>query len=494
LYDEDPAGMRQRLLDLTGFTDRWEQALVLLLVSGALLAYALTATKKERLTRWLDVSMPICLGLLTAQLIHSSPFISWDFSWLRKVLHVDSEWLARLLTYGLPVVLCYGFVEQPIRFGLGVGAIFLGGAFNTVDSSNTIHQVRSFFGVLKVETYDPYDDPQRQRWQDGTIYNRLLHGTTLHGMQRQPNLPLLLLPLTARDPFTAGAFTSYGRQESDFLRLEALTYFHRTGPIGQVFAAYCPPGVKCNVAVIGLGTGTLSAYFEPGQHADIYEIDKKVVDIASNERFFTYLRDARAPIDIRLGDARLKLKDAAPHSYRLIVVDAFSSDAIPVHLMTREAVALYFDKLAEDGAVALHISNRHLNLAPVLGNIVRDLGLVGLNEYDSDMSASGKIGSNWVVLARNRQALEPLLERRQAARLAVQGNLVLGATGATVMLPVPFARYALWDTLEDDPEQRTWTDDFSNIISVLRWWEKDRRRSPLWRILSSNDDRDDEEP
>jgi len=483
LYHQDPSDMLHRLLDMTGFTRTWEQLLAIFLVAGALLAYALTARKDQRLRRWLDVLLPVWLGLLAAYLIHSALFRGWDLAWLTETLHVGPEWPARLLTYGLPMALCYGFAEQPIRFGLGVGAIFLAGVFNSADTSHTIHQERSFFGVLKVETYDPLDEPQLRRWQDGTIYNRLLHGTTLHGMQRQPNLPLLLWPLTATNPLEAAVFTSYGRQKSDALRLEALTYFHRTGPIGQVYSAYCPPGFKCDVAIIGLGTGTLSSYFEPGQHGDIYEIDKNVVDIASNERFFTYLRDARGPYDIRLGDARLKLRDAAPHSYRLIVVDAFSSDAIPVHLMTKEAVELYYRKLTADGAVAVHISNRHLNLAPVLGNIARELDLVGLDEYDND-DGLGKTVSTWVVLARNRQALQPLLERRAATRLSVQANLVLAATAAPVMIPVPFARYALWDDLADDPEKRTWTDDFSNIISVLRWWEKESRHNGLWKILS----------
>jgi hypothetical protein len=476
-YDDSPE-MGHRWLDMTGFASLWEQVLVILLVTGALLAYAFAARKQQRLSRWLDVAMPLSLGLLTAQLIHSAPFRTWGLTTsLAEALDVTPDRLSRVLTYGLPVALCYGFAEQPIRFGLGVGAIFLAGVFNSADSSYTIHQDRSFFGVLKVETRDPYDDPLLRRWQDGTIYNRLLHGTTLHGMQRQPNMPLLMLPLTATNPYEAAAYTSYGRQESDSLRLEALTYYHRTGPIGQVYSSYCSPGTKCDVAFIGLGTGTMSSYLEPGQHGDIYEIDRKVVDIASNERFFTYLRDARGPYDIRLGDARLKLKDAAPHSYKLIVVDAFSSDAIPVHLITKEAVELYFDKLTPDGVLAVHISNRHLSLGPVLGNIVRELGLAGLDEYDNDEGAPGKNSSDWVVLARNRRALEPLIARREAARLSTQANLVLGMNAAPVMLPVPFARFTLWDDLEDDPEQRTWTDDYSNIIGVLRWWEKERKRT-----------------
>jgi hypothetical protein len=255
--------------------------------------------------------------------------------------------------------------------------------------------------------------------------------------------------------------------------MEALTYYHRTGPIGQVYSTYCPPGTPCNVAFIGLGTGTMSSYLEPEHHGDIYEIDKKVVDIASNPAFFTYLSERQGRYDIKLGDARLKLKDAAPHSYKLIVVDAFSSDAIPVHLITKEAVELYFEKLAPDGVLAVHISNRHLNLGPVLGNIVRELGLAGLDEYDNDEGLSGKNSSDWVLLAKNREVFKPLLWRREVSRETIHINGFLGLTG-TPILPVPYARFTIWDDLEDDPTQRTWDDDFSNIIGVLRWWKQDR--------------------
>lgn len=464
-------------LGVTGFPHVWQQVLTVVLVAGAMIAYAAYARKGQRLNRWLDIGLPIALGILTAQLIYGSPFTNWTLEWITEPLDVSHRQLVTVLTYGLPVALCYGFAEQPIRFGLGVAAIFLAGVFNSTEAKHVLHQDRSFFGVLKVEARNPYDDPNRpwlQAYNDGTIYHRLLHGTTLHGMQRADNMPLLLLPLTATNPFDAAAFRAYGKIENDDLRMDALTYYHRTGPIGQIYANYCPKGA--NSAFIGLGTGTMAAYLEPGQHGDIYEIDRKVVDIASDPKYFSYLPERQGLYDIKLGDARLKLKDAPDGSYNLIVVDAFSSDAIPVHLITKEALQLYLDKLAPNGVMAIHISNRHLRLGPVLGNIARELGLYGLDQYDEDEGPSGKNSSDWVVIARNRDVLQPLIAKRDASRLAIEANLVQAMGQNSLMLPVPFARYAMWEKLDDDKEQRIWTDDFSNILSVLRWGEKARER------------------
>src|SRR5262249_22100380 len=158
-----------------------------------------------------------------------------------------------------------------------------------------------------------------------------------------------------------------------------LTYYHRTGPVGQVFAAN-PPAVKHPaMALVGLGSGSMTAYGAPGQTLTIYEIDPAVKRIAEDPRYFTYLRVTKPKYQIVLGDARLKMEEHGKDGeYGVIVVDAFSSDAIPVHLLTREAVALYVRRLAPDGIIALHISNRYLDLKPVAARIAQELGLAGL--------------------------------------------------------------------------------------------------------------------
>src|SRR5262249_49382065 len=161
---------------------------------------------------------------------------------------------------------------------------------------------------------------------------------------------------------------------------------HRTGPLGLVFAAIEEQKENRPIALIGLGTGTTAAYAQPGQDVVFYEIDAKVKAIAENEKYFTYLSDARkrgADLEFVLGDARLYMKKDAEKDpqgkpdgyYRLIVVDAFSSDAIPVHLITFEAIEAFLKKMAPDGILAYHISNRYLDLQPVLAAAAKEAGL-----------------------------------------------------------------------------------------------------------------------
>src|SRR5262249_1121269 len=158
-------------------------------------------------------------------------------------------------------------------------------------------------------------------------------------------------------------------------------------------------------------TGTMASYINPGQTATFYEIDKLVIQISQDMGYFTYLEDCKkrgGNYVFDIGDARLKLRHAPgkynwttrkveePRKYRLIDVDAFSSDAIPVHLITKEAVQLYFDKLTEDGIACIHISNRYLRLGPVLGNIAKELNLAAIRQYDgeTDMGNGPSPGKN----------------------------------------------------------------------------------------------------
>src|SRR5207245_11436461 len=150
-------------------------------------------------------------------------------------------------------------------------------------------------------------------------------------------------------------------------RAEPFAYYHRSGPIGQVFTAFSGKAAKANVGIVGLGAGSLAYYGEPGQHFTYYEIDPTVLPIARDSGYFTFLRDCKASVEYVLGDARLTLQEAPPKQYGIIVMDAFSSDAIPLHLLTREALAIYKEKLTADGIIAFHISNGYLDLTPALG-------------------------------------------------------------------------------------------------------------------------------
>jgi hypothetical protein len=247
------------------------------------------------------------------------------------------------LMFGVPAVICYTFLLRPIRFGLGIGALLLASGLHQSVYGGTVHRERSFFGVHKV-TYD-------RKWNMRT----LVHGNTVHGWQ-------------SLDPKR---------------RDEPLGYYHRRGPIGEVFAAFSGKDAKEYVGLAGLGAGSLAAYGEAGQHFTYYEIDPSVEKIASE--YFTFLPDSRADINVVLGDARLTMQRAPEHRYGLIVMDAFSSDAIPLHLLTREALALYKTKLADHGILAFHISNRYLDLQPILGDLAQDADLLCWAQNDLEL-------------------------------------------------------------------------------------------------------------
>jgi hypothetical protein len=220
-------------------------------------------------------------------------------------------------------------------------------------------------------------------------HHRLVHGTTLHGKQ-------------FRDPD---------------LRRVPISYYHRTGPVGEIFRAYNNDPRRA-FGVIGLGTGSMACYGLPGQRVTFYDIDPVVKRISfDTDQYFSFVTDAKAlGVDVQLvmGDARLTLArqplDSEEDKYGLLVVDAFSSDAIPVHLITLEAVEMIFTKMRQDGIVLYHISNRYLDLEPVLGHIAERLGLVGYHFADDDENYPGKNRSHWVALARKKEHLEKVLQ------------------------------------------------------------------------------------
>jgi spermidine synthase len=193
------------------------------------------------------------------------------------------------------------------------------------------------------------------------------------------------------------------------------------------------------VGLVGLGAGSLFAYAEPGQHWTIFEIDPVVQRIAEDGRYFSFVSEARkrgVEIEVILGDARLTL-GSARKSFDLLVIDAFTSGAIPVHLLTREAFGLYEERLAPDGVLALHISNRHLDLAPLVRAMARDRGRIAVVE---DAPAGGKqqIGSRWAFLSRSAESLR------------ARGFPPNGADGSPGL-------------------GRLWTDDRSDLWSLFLW-------------------------
>jgi hypothetical protein len=329
----------------------------------------------------------------------------WLDEWLRVSLSPDI--LKQTVICGVPILICYAFIARPVRFGLGVAALLLATGLAARDTS-VVHQERSFFGVLKVKVgREPPND---------YVTVSLVHGTTLHGKQ-------------IRD------------EEHPDLRKQPLTYYHLTGPVGQVFTAMKEKLPQRRVAAIGLGSGSLACYSNLCQRMTFFDIDMAVFKIAagSTDRppFFTYLSDHNNQWQIVIGDARLKMDKADPKQFQLIFVDAFSSDAIPIHLITREAIEMYLRKLTDDGIIAMHISNRHLDLEPVLGNIAEELQLATLHEYDQEETSPGKTSSDWVLLARKREDFGALLDDSR------------------------------WQPARTDPKVGVWTDDYSNLLSVF---------------------------
>ena len=342
--------------------------------------------------RALDFVLPVALGATLVAAI-------WGLQ--DRGLKQSASFL--LLGYGPAMLLCLSFARRPIRFGLGLAAVILASTTHTGPYGRVLHIARSFFGVHQVSID-----------REGK-FRRLIHGSTVHGMQ-------------SLDPARAD---------------EPLVYYFQTGPVGQFFAALAGTDSVHKAAVVGLGTGTLACYGVPGQEFTFFEIDPVVERIARDPRYFTFLRDCPPRINVILGDARLSLKNVPDRKFDLIVVDAFSSDAIPMHLLTREAMQLYLTKLTDSGILVFNISNRFLDLHLVVANLARDAGLVCYCEDDLQLSEveekQGKFASSWVVMARRPEDLGKLLQDTRWA-------------------PLPGERGA-----------RVWTDDFSNILSLIRW-------------------------
>jgi spermidine synthase len=264
-----------------------------------------------------------------------------------------------------------------------------------------LFRVRTFFGVHRVTLDSSHS------------FHALYHGATLHGMQ-------------SVDPGLASM---------------ALTYYTESSPLNRLLRSLNDQGSLHRIAVVGLGTGALAAFGKPGQQIDFYEIDPAVARIASDPSLFSYLSHPAAEIHIILGDGRLELLSSSS-TYDLIILDAFSSDAVPVHLLTTEAVRAYAARLAPGGLLVFNISSRYFDLASVIAAVARAEGLTSAFASDEAVSpqdhALGKRASRWAVVARSQSDLGPVLR-----------DPIWNPPRPSAALP--------------------WTDDYSNIISVLRW-------------------------
>ncbi|WP_439922609.1 spermidine synthase [Nitrobacter sp. JJSN] len=268
-----------------------------------------------------------------------------------------------------------------------------------------VETVRSFFGVHKIVV-----TPNGQ-------YHVLMHGTTIHGAERVLNNDGT--PITGRP--------------------EPISYYHRDGGIGQAIAAiHERKGGPIRVAVIGLGAGTLTCASRPDENWTFFEIDQSMVDTAKDPKYFTYVRNCAPDLKPVMGDARLTFAREPDGIYDLIIVDAYSSDAIPIHLATMQAMKIYKDKLAPHGAVVMHVSNRHLELASVV------VGIADANHLKSWVYNDDSGRDDEYIFATN-----VVVSAREAADV--------GKLASSVQ----------WALTNPTEKQRVWTDDYSNILGAV---------------------------
>jgi SAM-dependent methyltransferase len=325
----------------------------------------------------------VSVGLLAPHIlsgVYELPIILLLTAVLAAIVLWGEGWWARIFWAGMAIAM---------------GAVLVLNIRET--GEDTVRRMRNFYGALRI-----------QEFNTGLKlpYRSLVHGTIQHGAQ----------------------YLSFPENRNP------TTYYGRRSGVGLALR-FCCEGTK-RVGVIGLGTGTLAAYGKPGDSFRFYEINPQVIAVANG--WFTFLKQSPAESEIILGDARLSLESAPPQQFDVLAVDAFSGDAIPVHLLTKEAFAVYFRHLKPDGILAVHTSNTYLNLAPVVKLLAEDADyptrLIASEEDVSMMISS----ADWVLVTRNQEFLNK---------------------------PETFPGS---QTIEVPARLRLWTDDYNNLYEILR--------------------------
>ena len=298
---------------------------------------------------------------------------------------------------------------------LGVGLVWFERPRVQEADRDLLYHERTFFGMLRV----------RELTQSGRQH-QLMNGTTLHGIQFQGNKEV--------------PTSYYGRQTGIGLAL-----------------ALRGPDLPSSIGVVGLGAGTLAAYGRPGDRIRFYEIDPAVIRLAHNASWFSFLSDSRAEVEVVEGDARISLsadREANLPPFDFLIVDAYSSDAVPVHLMTREAIALYLASITETGLLAMHASSRFFRLEPLLARFAQDAGVGVLAIQNPQLPTAQSGASLWVFLSRSEDRL------RDLQRLAEQRSRVFANVPGLFRIGRP--------SQSEVDQAPLWTDDFSDLFGVLK--------------------------
>ena len=219
-------------------------------------------------------------------------------------------------------------------------------------------------------------------------------------------------------------------------RMEPTTYYGPTSGVGRIISIKRDGAKEIRVGVVGLGTGTLAAYGRAGDVYRFYEINPQVIDLAKTE--FSYLGSSKAKVETLLGDARLTLEAEPAQRYDVLAIDAFSSDSIPTHLMTYQAMGVYLKNMKPDGVIAFHVTNRFLNLAPVVKRIADEHGLHTVLIVDEAGDDDDLAKTDWVLVSRSASALA----HPQISESAFN--------------------------ISEIPGLRLWTDSFSNLFKILK--------------------------
>jgi SAM-dependent methyltransferase len=337
-----------------------------------------------------DLILPAALGFIV---VGASRLMQW------AKVDITTDFKTIIAVDLVIILIAYLLRRRAFRFGLVMAVLVI--AYYSLlpqfyGGSRFVFVARDFFGVKGVK----YDLDTNSR--------RLLHGDTLHGLE-------------SLDPELLG---------------RPLSYYDETGPVGDVMKMLSERGDQ-HIGVVGLGTGSMAGWTAPRRHITFFDIDPQVVEIAGN--FFTFLPQCGQNCDVVIGDGRLSIERAPNAEFDLLMLDAFKSDSIPAHLVSREAVQMYLTKLKPNGLLMFHVSNRYMDVEGLTSAVVTDAALEGRFRHDDEQQTPLKARSHFVLAARSIEALGAL------------------------------AKDANWMKVHAPAGIHPWTDDYSNMLEILRW-------------------------